>query len=183
MTIMKSRFAPCNPELLNRVHEAIHSLYFAGRDRSTQQPSCHWTCLPQSQPSRPRQDRSCIFFRGKPRLMEIGALEITRFFSFLAVQGQGSAPIQNCASKPFLHSDDPRFPPEGGAAAVLSSAIRPLIPHTPAPPLPASNRPSLILLHHGVGLCHQRVTLISHALANLNGLQPSATLKEIDTSV
>jgi integron integrase len=86
MTSMNSPSAPQKPKLLDRVREAIRSRHYS---RNTEDAYVAWI-------------KRFIFFHGKRHPMEMGAPEITRFLSFLAVEGKVSASTQNQALSALL---------------------------------------------------------------------------------
>jgi len=86
MTTMNSPSAPQKPKLLDRVRWAIRSRHYS---RNTEDAYVAWI-------------KRFIFFHGKRHPMEMGAPEITRFLSFLAVEGRVSASTQNQALSALL---------------------------------------------------------------------------------
>src|SRR3989338_4020331 len=86
MTSINSPSAPQKPKLLDRVREAIRSRHYS---RNTEDAYVAWI-------------KRFIFFHGKRHPMEMGAPEITRFLSFLAVEGKVSASTQNQALSALL---------------------------------------------------------------------------------
>ncbi len=79
MTTMNSPSAPQRPKLLDRVREAIRSRHYS---RNTEDAYVAWI-------------KRFIFFHGKRHPVEMGAEEITRFLSSLAVEGRVAASTQN----------------------------------------------------------------------------------------
>ncbi len=86
MTTMNSPSAPQKPKLLDRVREAIRSRHYS---RNTEDAYVAWI-------------KRFIFFHGKRHPMEMGAEEITRFLSSLAVEGRVAASTQNQALSALL---------------------------------------------------------------------------------
>ena len=86
MTSMNSPSAPQKPKLLDRVRWAIRSRHYS---RNTEDAYVAWI-------------KRFIFFHGKRHPMEMGAPEIIRFLSFLAVEGKVSASTQNQALSALL---------------------------------------------------------------------------------
>src|SRR2546427_4369057 len=72
---------PANPRLFDRVRTALRSRHYS---RRTEEAYVAWI-------------RRYILFHGKRHPMEMGAPEITRFLSFLAVDGKVAASTQNQA--------------------------------------------------------------------------------------
>jgi integrase len=78
--------SPRPPRLLDRVREAIRLRHGS---RSTEKSYVRWI-------------RRYILFHGKRHSVEMGAPEVTRFLSFLAVQGKVAASTQNQALSALL---------------------------------------------------------------------------------
>lgn len=78
--------APQRPKLLDRVREAIRSRHYS---RRTEEAYIGWI-------------KRYIFFRGKRHPMEMGAEEVTRFLSSLALDGRAAASTQNQALSALL---------------------------------------------------------------------------------
>jgi len=77
---------PAKPRLLDRVRTALRSRHYS---RRTEEAYVAWI-------------RRYILFHGKRHPMEMGAPEITRFLSFLAVDGKVAASTQNQALSALL---------------------------------------------------------------------------------
>jgi len=77
---------PAKPRLLDRVRTALRSRHYS---RRTEEAYIAWI-------------RRYILFHGKRHPMEMGAPEITRFLSFLAVDGKVAASTQNQALSALL---------------------------------------------------------------------------------
>jgi len=82
---------PAKPRLLDRVRAAARLRHYS---RRTEAAYVAWI-------------RRCIFFHGKRRPAELGATEVTRFLSSLAVEGRVAASTQNQAlgALLFLYRD------------------------------------------------------------------------------
>jgi Phage integrase, N-terminal SAM-like domain len=86
MTTMNSPSAPQQPRLLDRVRLAIRALHYSGR---TEGAYLGWI-------------KRYIFFHGKRHPSEMGAVEVTRFLSSLALDGRVAASTQNQALSALL---------------------------------------------------------------------------------
>jgi integron integrase len=86
MTSMNSPSAPQKPKLLDRVREAIRSRHYS---RNTEDAYVAWI-------------KRFIFFHGKRHPAEMGAEEVTRFLSSLALDGRVAASTQNQALSALL---------------------------------------------------------------------------------
>jgi integron integrase len=74
------------PRLLDRVREAIRTRHYS---RRTEKAYVHWI-------------KRYIFFHGKRHPAEMGAAEVTRFLTFLAVEGKVASSTQNQALSALL---------------------------------------------------------------------------------
>jgi len=86
MTTMNSPSAPQKPKLLDRVREAIRARHYS---RRTGDAYIGWI-------------KRYIFFHGKRHPAEMGAEEVTRFLSALALDGHVAASTQNQALSALL---------------------------------------------------------------------------------
>jgi hypothetical protein len=86
MATMNSPSAPQKPRLLDRVREAIRSRHYS---RNTKNAYVAWI-------------RRYILFHGKRHPAEMGAQEVTRFLSSLAVDGRVAASTRNQALSALL---------------------------------------------------------------------------------
>lgn len=86
MATMNSPSAPQKPKLLDRVREAIHARHYS---RRTEDAYIGWI-------------KRYIFFHGKRHPSEMGAEEVTRFLSSLALDGHVAASTQNQALSALL---------------------------------------------------------------------------------
>src|SRR5574341_1536164 len=86
MPSMNSPTGPQKPKLLDRVREAIRSRHYS---RNTEDAYVAWI-------------KRFIFFHGKRHPVEMGAEEVTRFLSSLALDGRVAASTQNQALSALL---------------------------------------------------------------------------------
>jgi integrase len=86
MTTMNSPSAPQKPKLLDSVREAIRARHYS---RRTEDAYIGWI-------------KRYIFFHGKRHPSEMGAEEVTRFLSSLALDGRVAASTQNQALSALL---------------------------------------------------------------------------------
>jgi hypothetical protein len=77
---------PARPRLLDRVREAIRARHCS---RGTEKAYVHW-------------NKRYIFFQGKRHPAEMGAVEVSRFLTFLAVDEKVAASTQNRALAALL---------------------------------------------------------------------------------